>query len=115
MNNSMTPEYVKSIITESITSCNCDADVCRRNEKIESLHDLVRNDVQFFEERIKMIAQKNQEMEERLRQKADASALEYKCDRREMETMTEEARSINNSLHSEINQVRSNHLFKRNF
>jgi len=106
--HSITPEYVKSVINESIQTCKCDIDsnLKERNEKINTLHDLVRNDVQFFEERIKKIAQKNQEMEERLKKKADAAALDWKCDRKEMENLSEEARSLNSSLHSEINQVK---------
>jgi len=105
---SITPEYVKSVINESIQTCKCDIDASlrERNDKINTLHDLVRNDVHFFEERIKKIAQKNQDMEERLKKKADAAALDWKCDRKEFESLSEEARSFKSSLHSEINQVK---------
>ena len=110
--SSITPEYVKSVINESIQTCKCDIDanLRERNDKINTLHDLVRNDVQFFEERIKKIALKSQEMDERLKKKADAAALDWKCDRKEFENLSEEARSFNSSLHSEINQVKESVL-----
>merc|ERR1719428_1315839 len=45
-------------------------------------------------------------MEERLKKKADAAALDWKCDRKDMENLVAEAKSSNISLHSEISQVR---------